>query len=57
VGDEQARSGEPFQMLGQRPSELDPSGDVESGQRLVQQQQVRLGGQRSSQGHPLCLAA
>ena len=55
VGDHHGRAGEPGQMAAQLGPDLQPGPGVQRGQRLVQQQQRRLGGQRPGQRHALRL--
>ena len=56
VGDQQARPGEVGQMPPEFGLHVQPGLGVEGGQRLVEQQQRRLSGQRPGQRHPLGLA-
>ncbi len=55
VGHEQPGTGEGCQVPADLPAELHLRAGVEGGGRLVQQQQARIGRQRSSQRHPLRL--
>ena len=49
--------GEAVEMLGEHPTQLDPRGDVERGERLIEEQEIGFGHQRSGQCDPLSLAA
>src|SRR5207248_8377595 len=57
VGHEQADAFEGGQMTPQLPAERDLGGGVERRQRLIQQQQPGVGGERARQGDLLSLAA
>ena len=57
VGDEQADAVEGGQVAAQVAADLAAGAGVEGGQRLVEQQQAGLGGQRPGQRDPLGLAA
>ena len=57
VGDQQRRHAVALVQLAQARPQLGPDADVEGGERLVEQQHLRMGGERSRQRHALTLAA
>ena len=57
VGDEQDRPGEVGEVPAQLGADLEPGAGVERGQRLVEQQQPGVGGERAGERDPLRLPA
>jgi hypothetical protein len=57
VGDEDDRLPQPVEELAEFEPELGPTPLVEVGERLVEEEEARLGGERAGEGHPLALAA
>ena len=57
VGDQEARSGVAAQLLAQEAAQLGSGRGVDGGERFVEEEQRRFGGQGPGQGHPLGLAA
>ncbi|SCD49957.1 hypothetical protein GA0115244_104885 [Streptomyces sp. DvalAA-19] len=57
VRDDQADPAELREVAAQGVPDMGPGGLVEGGERFVQQQQARTGGQRTGQGDPLGLAS
>ncbi len=57
VGDEEAHAVEGGEVAAQVPADVTAGAGVEGGERLVEEQQARLGGQGAGQGDALGLAA
>ena len=55
VGDQQPQAGERAQMPLEVVSNLSSRGHVQGGERLVEEQQAGVWGERSSEGYPLAL--